>query len=884
MSAPPTPQTPGQYASPGPPAKRSARDFQFGTRIGEGSYSTVFLALDVHSSKTYAIKVLSKKHIVKEDKIKYVNIEKTTLHRLGQQHPGIVQLYYTFQDESSLFFVLDFAEYGELLSIIRKFGSLCETVLKYYTLQIIDAVKFIHLKGVIHRDLKPENILVGYDFNLKITDFGAAKLIGSSNDDNDEKIDYRGVNSSNGNGNHAAASDRKGSFVGTAEYVSPELLKHNTCGFESDLWAIGCIIYQFFNGVPPFKGSTEYLTFEKIINVNYSHRQDFPIPEDARIIIDQLLVAEPLHRLTIPQLQQAAWFKGVPWNDRNYIWNRKVPRFEPYDPTAAPNGIMTSPTSTAFAPSVKLGSNRNMNKSNSYQQLHTQIQQSDFSFIPSVGKKSYQPATKIKKGFTVSPGLALSSPTQISSNSPPKINPQAPLANRPVFAPQQNNQNYNNASSKPSQAPPPVHRRQGSYPQQGVTLNSNQRPTQVSPATPDLKMNSPMMNQSPQSNIRANTAFKNMSPSQGNYHTGYPPHSAPYSMGQTLETTNPSSQPVVLPSSANLAAIAAAGGGSANGDKHSKAIVPPPNLQQPPSAKNPSPKLSPKMGPSIGSKSANPVKSAPKPEREAAVITFKEISSMLGPKEKILKLDILIKLSLSNKVVKRPVSQPLSDSVIEGLIETHHYLLKKTAAQIVTVVTNKARVFFIDASLNVMMVDLRANQGGDYLMYDYEFETIAVEEDEQDILSGEDVYGYLILELIKEGGDLIFLKRISDSDRLSLQERVKVIEKSGSEVRLGKDYGWIDCLLLAKELVSKEPSPVPTPVPAASVPLQRPLNPSLSSSTSVSSTGLKSGKKAPRPGATRKPSGKAPTKPDTAGSAKKAPNNFAYAAAAAAHR
>lgn len=874
----------GQYASPGPPAKRSARDFQFGTRIGEGSYSTVFLALDVHSSKTYAIKVLSKKHIVKEDKIKYVNIEKTTLHRLGQQHPGIVQLYYTFQDESSLFFVLDFAEYGELLSIIRKFGSLCETVLKFYTLQIIDAVRFIHLKGVIHRDLKPENILVGYDFNLKITDFGAAKLIGSSNDDNDEKIDYRGVNSSNGNGKTTAQTDRKGSFVGTAEYVSPELLKYNSCGFESDLWAIGCIIYQFFNGLPPFKGTTEYLTFEKIINVNYLHRQDFPIPEDARVIIDQLLVAEPLQRLTIPQLQLSAWFNGVPWNDRNYIWNRKVPRFEPYDPTAASNGsMMNSPTATAFPPSVKLGSNRNMNKSNSYQQLHNQIQQSDFSFIPSVSKKAYQPATKIKKGYTVSPGLAIPSPTQMNPSSPPKMSSQAPPSNRPNLGSQQSSQNYITAASKPPQGQPAAHHRQGSYPQQSVLPSANQRPTQGPPATPDLKLNSPKINQSPQNNLRANTAFKNMSPSQGYYPTGYGPQSAPYSSGPVSETINFSSHPPVPPSSANLAAIAAAGGGSANGDKNSKRVASTPIQQQLPAASGSNPKTLANSDPANSSKAPKSVKPATRSALEASIITFKEISSMLGPKEKILKLDMLIKLSLSNRIVKRPASQPLSDAVIEGLIETHNYLLKKTAVQVVTVVTNKARVFFIDSALNVMMVDLRANQGGDYLMYDYEFETIAVDEEEQDILNGEDVYGYLILELIKEGGDLIFLKRISDGDRFSLKDRVKVVEKSGSEVRLGKDYSWIDCLLLAKELVSKETSPAPTP--PASAPALRPLNPSLSSSTSVSSASLKSGtKKAARPAGPRKPSGKAPSRPDTASSAKKTTNNFAYAAAAAAHR
>lgn len=267
--------------------KKSAHDYQFGAMIGEGSYSTVYSAMDKQLKKTYAIKVLSKRHIVKEGKIKYVNIEKTTLHRLGQQHPGIVQLYYTFQDESSLFFVLDFAEYGELLSIIRKLGSLSEPVSKFYMCQIIDAVKFIHLKGVIHRDLKPENILVGHDFNLKITDFGAAKLLGENEEDG-EKIDYRSFNAE-AEVRGQAPRERFGSFVGTAEYVSPELLKDNICVFESDIWAMGCILYQFFNGVPPFKGSTEYLTFQLIIDLEYTYKSPKPIPVEVKEIIEKIL-------------------------------------------------------------------------------------------------------------------------------------------------------------------------------------------------------------------------------------------------------------------------------------------------------------------------------------------------------------------------------------------------------------------------------------------------------------------------------------------------------------------------------------------------------------------------------------------------------------------
>jgi len=102
--------------------KKGVRDFSFGRVLGEGSYSTVYLATDRQTLKEYAIKVLEKKHIIKEKKIKYVNIEKNTLNRLTE-HPGIVRLYYTFQDEASLYYVLDLCNGGELLGVLKKTGS-----------------------------------------------------------------------------------------------------------------------------------------------------------------------------------------------------------------------------------------------------------------------------------------------------------------------------------------------------------------------------------------------------------------------------------------------------------------------------------------------------------------------------------------------------------------------------------------------------------------------------------------------------------------------------------------------------------------------------------------------------------------------------------------
>ena len=102
--------------------KKGVKDFEFGRLLGEGSYSSVVAATDRSTLKEYAIKMLDKRHIIKEKKVKYVNIEKNTLNRLGD-HPGIVKLYFTFQDETTLYFVLDLAVNGELLGFIKKVRS-----------------------------------------------------------------------------------------------------------------------------------------------------------------------------------------------------------------------------------------------------------------------------------------------------------------------------------------------------------------------------------------------------------------------------------------------------------------------------------------------------------------------------------------------------------------------------------------------------------------------------------------------------------------------------------------------------------------------------------------------------------------------------------------
>lgn len=323
--------------------KKGVKDFNFGRTLGEGSYSTVLAATDRQNLKEYAIKVLDKRHIIKEKKVKYVNIERDTLNRLTE-HPGVVRLYYTFQDERSLYFVLDVASGGELLGVLKKMGTFDVECTRFYSAEILDSIAYMHSRGIIHRDLKPENVLLDKDMHVKITDFGTAKILP------DPRPGQNTAGGSSGAPTDGAETDRAVSFVGTAEYVSPELLRDKNACKSSDLWAFGCIVYQLLAGRPPFKAANEYLTFQKILALDYTFPDGFP--EVARDLIERLLVLEPANRLPIEHIKNHRFFEGVQWGKS--LWKQNAPRLKPYVPPAPEpiklnGGVKNNGSSNALA-------------------------------------------------------------------------------------------------------------------------------------------------------------------------------------------------------------------------------------------------------------------------------------------------------------------------------------------------------------------------------------------------------------------------------------------------------------------------------------------------------------------------------------------------------
>ncbi|KAK6933482.1 PDK1-type, PH domain [Dillenia turbinata] len=275
------------------------QDFELGKIYGVGSYSKVVRAKKKDTGIVYALKIMDKKFITKENKTAYVKLERIVLDQLD--HPGVVRLYFTFQDTFSLYMALESCEGGELFDQITRKGCLPEDEARFYAAEVVDALEYIHSMGLIHRDIKPENLLLTSDGHIKIADFGSVKPM------QDSQITVLP---------NAASDDKACTFVGTAAYVPPEVLNSSPATFGNDLWALGCTLYQMLSGTSPFKDASEWLIFQRIIARDIKFPNDFS--DEAIDLIDRLLDRDPSRRPGAgPEgyavLKMHPFFKGVDW-------------------------------------------------------------------------------------------------------------------------------------------------------------------------------------------------------------------------------------------------------------------------------------------------------------------------------------------------------------------------------------------------------------------------------------------------------------------------------------------------------------------------------------------------------------------------------------------
>jgi NIMA (never in mitosis gene a)-related kinase len=247
----------------------------------------VHVALDKRNNRWYCLKTIVMKNYSDEER-KKAQLEAGMLR--GLDHPGIVRYHDLFVQEDTLGLFMAYCEGGDLAQLIKKRAKAEEhfaehEVLEYFV-QIARALHYVHQKGILHRDLKTQNIFISRarDGSLqlvKLGDFGIAKVVSLS-------------------------STVVGStIVGTPSYMSPEVCQGQEYGAESDVWGLGCILYEMASlqlAWPLRDGSDLLRVFKNIVE----ERQP-PLPErlysdELRELVDVILAKDPTQRPTIPQI------------------------------------------------------------------------------------------------------------------------------------------------------------------------------------------------------------------------------------------------------------------------------------------------------------------------------------------------------------------------------------------------------------------------------------------------------------------------------------------------------------------------------------------------------------------------------------------------------
>lgn len=283
--------------------------------IGKGDVGTIYLARRAGTAEEYAIKVMEKDDILKRKKVKRTMTEREIL--ATAQHPFIVTFYATFQTIDRIYFIMEYCAGGSLFRVLKRQpgGRFPESIVKFYSAEILVALEYLHLLGFIYRDLKPENILIHETGHIKLTDFDLSKAaIGTIN----LKIVHKMINTKP----HIITN----SFVGTEEYIAPDIIKGYGYTSMVDWWSFGILIYELCYGHTPFKGPSQEETFDNILYKNVYFDAHTDISKTCKDLILHLLKSNPHKRLGAhngaADVKHHRWYQNVNWE---LIRNQKAP-------------------------------------------------------------------------------------------------------------------------------------------------------------------------------------------------------------------------------------------------------------------------------------------------------------------------------------------------------------------------------------------------------------------------------------------------------------------------------------------------------------------------------------------------------------------------------
>ncbi|XP_077075734.1 cGMP-dependent protein kinase 1 [Siphateles boraxobius] len=257
--------------------------------LGVGGFGKVELVTTLQDRKYFAMKKISKQHIVAKKQEGHIILEKKILQAI--RCAFVVRLHAAFKDSRYIYMIMEFCPGGEIWTKLKEVGRFQENIAVFITACVVEAFAYLHNKGILYRDLKPENLMLDSKGYVKLVDFGFAKEL--------------------------SRGEKTYSFCGTPEYMSPEIIQNQGHDFAADFWSLGVLIYELLVGSPPFSSSEPQKIYARILDGVLN----FPsyMGEGAKSIITKLCRPRPGQRLGntkngIKDVRNHRWFNSINWH------------------------------------------------------------------------------------------------------------------------------------------------------------------------------------------------------------------------------------------------------------------------------------------------------------------------------------------------------------------------------------------------------------------------------------------------------------------------------------------------------------------------------------------------------------------------------------------
>lgn len=342
-------------------------DFEVVGYSGRGAYGTVLQVQKKNSSdKTiYAIKKLDIYSLNSVNRLYQAYLEYNILKNIDC--PYIVKTQGAFVEDGKIHIIMDYLEKGDLSYFIKHNFPLNPQIIQFYSAEIVLFLEYMQKKKLIHRDLKPQNIMIDGKGHLKVIDFGTIRKLGYIFDKKEMKFieeknyeksdveDIKGIKTSvnpdyedEDENNEEEEDDvykeirgqRRMTFVGTAEYISPEVIKDLPAEYGTDIWAFAVILYQMIYNNTPFRTTSNIEIFKNIKNIKYSFPNTNKIDDSAKDLISKIFVIDPKKRLgggppgsqfDIEHLKSHKFFNGIKWSNMNKINPPNIQKYQFYE-------------------------------------------------------------------------------------------------------------------------------------------------------------------------------------------------------------------------------------------------------------------------------------------------------------------------------------------------------------------------------------------------------------------------------------------------------------------------------------------------------------------------------------------------------------------------